>query len=311
MAWPPSATSLRLLLLVLIVGSSWGCQEAAPPEPPPDVVGRVLDTNALPFPQPVRVIPIWDEEANPAWYTHGHNGEQVLTDSLGRFALRNLEHVSYRLQFDVKSIKWGPMLRPLAKRGGLAQDGIKVAVSYGKTQDVGTWLAEDADTYGYRFAATFPLYCIKAFARQPVAVPEEAIPLLLEETNGIDYGSPWHPSKQLEQIQKKDPRLPVAKVAAICLREEGIQSGTYGHATGDPNGPIPAWDYRWEIVVILRDGKRLTKSFNEPAPKSVTYYLPTPGGSGGGLGDTSQEEKLRIQVAQWLREVLGETGQKP
>lgn len=291
MVWPLRRAGFRAILVSLVIASCLGCSKSEAPASK-DVVGRVLDNDGRPFPRSVLVTA----------QENGPRNVGTQTDPEGRFTLRDLEPGPYTLSFRDPKKPGTPadlVVRSLAKRGGAAAlYVIAVTVEPGSgQQDVGTWLAEDSLSNEKRVHETLGPHCDRAFADKAVTVPEQAIPLELARE---DYDGRWHYSPQLQGI----PQLLTAKVAAICLSKSQTEAGTFiPPATDYTRSSAPGYDYSWRVVIVLRDGKRLSESFYEGAPREAQVRR--------GYALTDQDANLRTRLSQWLRQALGETGQKP
>jgi hypothetical protein len=94
-----------------------------------------------------------------------------------------------------------------------------------------------------------------------------------------------------EEDETWTPPLPGA-VALTCVRVVQKRVGVY-----QPSG-LGAYDERWDVAVVLRDGAVLRNSLSEPAPKQAPVSV------GAFSADTGQATKLAEAAAVWLKDKL-------
>jgi hypothetical protein len=257
-------------LLVAVTLSGCGAPDSrTPPAPLPtvapaarDLEGTVQDNAGRPPAASVSVT------------LDGYQTSQTVTAGTdGRFAFKSVTAGTHTLSAEAGGRRLYVRLASGSAESQLRVE-IDVPVAAGPFS-LGTLYAESYEEHADRIAKTFGPHCTRAFANKPLGLSEEHMPLRLER---LERGE-WKSDDTFEPSQ-------LTGVAAVCKQVTMDEVGRYSQV-GDN-----AYNYTWELVVVLRDGKSLRQNFHAPAP------LVAPTGQFG--VKTGQHEKLGSESGEWL-----------
>jgi len=237
---------------------------ASQPSDQKEIRGRILDGDGHPFTKPV-IVDV--------------NNVRAQADRSGHFTLRG------NLWMDRATVYVaGEMfmyVRPLAQKNSTRYELSIPLTKNAASTNLGTWLAEDNESFVRRVTRDFGPICDAAAAGKPVSVPAEAAPLFLIKNETL-LTPGWRDIDHAETMPRS--------VDAVCVWEKTADAGVYTEKDGGSTSL--AERVQWDVVAV-RGGRAIAKTTLVENPPAHAPAL-------NGMAATGQKDRLRNRVADWI-----------